>query len=110
MSYLTLHYWDPERITTASVAFLPELFTIFLWSHPLTLHGVFLDIFVYLSVMCFLTVAYRLSPFHPLARFPGPTLNKITQLREMWTTGTNAFHLVHHGLHQKYGPIVRVGG
>ena len=94
---------------TASVVVLPELLAIILFPGSLTFESPFRDILLYLCVLCGSTIIYRLSPFHPLARFPGPTLNKITQLRDLWVTGAGRFHLDHHELHRKYGPIVRVG-
>lgn len=53
--------------------------------------------------------AYRLSPWHPLARIPGPWDYKLTKLRVAYS----AWHGNHYKnvkkLHDKYGPVVRVG-
>jgi hypothetical protein len=73
-------------------------------------------------------VFYRLSPFHPLARYPGPTLAKVSKL---WFVGINRSmlgclvlmihpfkaylgwqgkqHVHYRNLHKKYGDVVRVG-
>ena len=73
-------------------------------------------------------VFYRLSPFHPLARYPGPVQAKISKLWFVSTHG-NAFgrsglilhlfkarlgwqgkqHVHYMNLHKKYGDVVRVG-
>ena len=73
-------------------------------------------------------VLYRLSPFHPLARYPGPTLAKISKLRFVSIRGSavkcstlisllsKAYlgwqgkqHVYYRDLHKKYGDVVRVG-
>ncbi|KAK7684538.1 hypothetical protein QCA50_012485 [Cerrena zonata] len=109
IGHLIFHYWEPERITIASVVLIPELLAVILLSHPLSLGNALWNVCVFLLVMGLSTVAYRLSPFHPLARFPGPTLNKITQFQAMWTNATSRQHLDRHEMHKKYGHIVRVG-
>jgi len=73
-------------------------------------------------------VFYRLSPFHPLARYPGPALAKVSNL---WFVRINKStlkcsmliihlfkarlgwqgkqHVHYRDLHKKYGDVVRVG-
>lgn len=55
------------------------------------------------------TMAYRTSPFHPLYKFPGPTLNKVTSLRLLHIAYSGRRHLIIARLHEKYGNIVRTG-
>ncbi|KJA18919.1 hypothetical protein HYPSUDRAFT_44767 [Hypholoma sublateritium FD-334 SS-4] len=74
---------------------------------------------VFLSVLagymiCFVTlfssiVLYRLSPFHPLAKYPGPALAKLSKLWGLYKTSTGKTHLLYLELHRQYGPIVRTG-
>lgn len=52
---------------------------------------------------------YRISPFHPLASFPGLLIFKITKLAGLWASYTGKQHLIMSQMHEKYGPIVRVG-
>ncbi|KAJ7748813.1 cytochrome P450 [Mycena maculata] len=56
-----------------------------------------------------LIVAYRVSPFHPLAQFPGPLLNKMTQIRLAYIVYTGKRHLEIARLHDEYGIVVRTG-
>ncbi|KIJ30225.1 hypothetical protein M422DRAFT_187409, partial [Sphaerobolus stellatus SS14] len=51
----------------------------------------------------------RLSPFHPLSSVPGPLPAKLTNLWIAWIASNGKAHLYYHGLHQKYGPVVRIG-
>ncbi|KAF9254840.1 cytochrome P450 [Marasmius fiardii PR-910] len=62
----------------------------------------------YLSLACSI-VLYRVSPFHPLAKVPGPTLAKMSKLWGLWACWTGRQHLINKELHDKYGPVVRVG-
>ncbi|RPD60593.1 high nitrogen upregulated cytochrome P450 monooxygenase 2 [Lentinus tigrinus ALCF2SS1-7] len=53
-------------------------------------------------------VAYRISPWHPLARYPGPLLHKTTNLvAGIWTaSGYRNQHI--RSLHERYGDVVRI--
>lgn len=52
---------------------------------------------------------YRVSPFHPLANVPGPLVCKLSKLWAAWIAYGGKAHLYYQKLHQKYGPIVRIG-
>lgn len=54
-------------------------------------------------------VAYRVSRFHPLAKYPGPLLCKVSQLWTVWITSRGQLHVYHKELHDRYGSIVRIG-
>ncbi|KAI0356915.1 cytochrome P450 [Trametes cingulata] len=67
----------------------------------------------YLLVLSFATtwacfIAYRLSPLHPLYKFPGPLLNHVTELPLAYTAARLRRHVYLCELHEKYGPIVRI--
>ena len=53
-------------------------------------------------------IAYRLI-FHPLAKYPGPLLGRLTDLYSVYHAWTGQRHLNLYHLHQKYGDIVRYG-
>jgi hypothetical protein len=54
-------------------------------------------------------VLYRLSPFHPLASYPGPIINRVTLLRMAYVASTGKRHLYLSKWHKKYGTHVRIG-
>lgn len=54
-------------------------------------------------------VVYRLSPFHPLAKYPGPIVCKISQLYAVLVYSGGKAHHYRKSLHDQYGPIVRIG-
>ncbi|KAJ7161485.1 cytochrome P450, partial [Mycena crocata] len=54
-------------------------------------------------------IIYRISPWHPLAHIPGPTIHKISKLWGVWVLLGGDQHRVHKALHDKYGPFLRTG-
>ncbi|CAK5273503.1 unnamed protein product [Mycena citricolor] len=74
-----------------------------LWGAVAATYGVY-----YASLLASL-LTYRLSPFHPLARYPGPLLCKVSKI---WLTALSMGgkqHIYYYDLHQKYGDVIRVG-
>lgn len=61
-------------------------------------------VFLLLSI-----IAYRLSPFHPLYQYPGPYLAKLSNFYSMYIAASGKQHLHFERMHEKYGPIVRLG-
>ncbi|KAF2207353.1 hypothetical protein CERZMDRAFT_102447 [Cercospora zeae-maydis SCOH1-5] len=53
-------------------------------------------------------IIYRIF-FHPLAKYPGPLLAKITDLYSTYHALRGDRHLDFYRIHEKYGPIVRFG-
>lgn len=56
-----------------------------------------------------LRTLYRLSPLHPLSRLSGPFLPRISSLWLVYHAWKGDECTVVHGLHARYGPIVRTG-
>ena len=94
---------------------MPLLPTYFLLSRlqpPSPLHvllTIFLTFIVFYATLVISIVLYRVSPFHPLAKFPGPRLAKISQLWAAVVTSGGKRHKRFKKLHDQYGPYVRVG-
>ena len=63
----------------------------------------------YWSGLVFFTLAYRLSPFHPLAKYPGPFLAKSSKWWAAYLSGTGDQHRCLKRLHDRYGDVVRIG-
>lgn len=61
------------------------------------------------SVILTTMVIYRVSPFHPLAKYPGPTHLKISKLCLAWITSSGKQHIYISQLHDRYGDAVRIG-
>ena len=73
------------------------------------LAGGFLTFVVYYTTLLASIAIYRVSPFHPLARYPGPLLAKIT--RWYWTLIAlrGRQHVETLRLLELYGDAIRVG-
>ncbi|KAG5730825.1 Cytochrome P450 67, partial [Termitomyces sp. T112] len=54
-------------------------------------------------------VVYRLSPFHPLAKYPGPLLCRVSKMYMAFLSLGGKQHTYYLQLHEQYGDIVRVG-
>ena len=64
----------------------------------------------YWSSLVYFTLAYRLSSFHPLAKFPGPLLAKTSKWWAAYHLGaTGDQHRYRKRLHDRYGDVVRIG-
>ncbi|ETW79538.1 cytochrome P450 monooxygenase 1 [Heterobasidion irregulare TC 32-1] len=86
---------------TLSIA-LRASFTSLLSSAAFTLSNYLLSL---ISSLCI----YRLSPFHPLARFPGPVLFKLSRIPAWILARSGVQHHYYLALHQRFGPYVRTG-
>ncbi|KAH9914219.1 cytochrome P450 [Fomitopsis serialis] len=64
---------------------------------------------LYIGCMTAITVLYRISPFHPLAAFPGPLINKVTALKLAHIVWSGKRYLIIKDLHERYGSFVRTG-
>ena len=64
---------------------------------------------IYTTTLVLTTLAYRLSPWHPLASYPGPLLAKTTSLWLTYISSTGKRYLILDALHARYGPFLRIG-
>ena len=64
---------------------------------------------VYTATLILITLAYRLSPWHPLASYPGPILARTTSLWLTYISSTGKRYLILDALHARYGPFLRIG-
>ncbi|EKM48781.1 uncharacterized protein PHACADRAFT_214663 [Phanerochaete carnosa HHB-10118-sp] len=99
---------DP-RILFVLLLLVPAATSLLLFLHYGTILGTVLAFSIYHASLIFSVVLYRTSPFHPLARYPGPFLAKVTRL--YWTRIALAGrqHIEIGRLFDKYGDAVRIG-
>jgi aspirochlorine biosynthesis cytochrome P450 monooxygenase len=55
-----------------------------------------------------LRIVYNVSPFHPLAKYPGPLLWRATRLAASWHHAHGDLYKCIAAIHTKYGPTVRI--
>lgn len=64
---------------------------------------------IHLGTLNISVILYRLSPFHPLAGYPGPLICKVTKLWTAYLVHRGDRHRYYLALYAKYGPFVRIG-
>ncbi|PSR73907.1 hypothetical protein PHLCEN_2v10265 [Hermanssonia centrifuga] len=112
-AYFVYHRYEPAGVLPA-LGFLvavPGLLSASLRGISSTILGTIVVIFpLYWSLLVLVTVAYRISPFHPLARYPGPLLCKISKGWIAYLVARyGKAHIYVQELHEKYGEVVRIG-
>ncbi len=95
----------------AALLFGPPTFIIAFVSVPRwsLLHAVLVLYPTYLATLATSVVIYRLSPFHPLGRYPGPIGCKISKLHLAAICVPGYQHKYIKALHDRYGDVVRIG-
>ena len=103
--------WEPVKLRFVSflLLFVPACLSLLLVPHLGVLGGVASCFLVYFAALSSSIVLYRISPLHPLYRYPGPLPAKITKWWHIWRVHKGKQHLYIQSLHDKYGDIVRIG-
>ncbi|OCH91406.1 cytochrome P450 [Obba rivulosa] len=87
----------------------PALLSLLLAPYFGTLETITATFFVFFTSLTTSIVLYRLSPFHPLAHYPGPLSHKVSRLAFARIASRGRPHVYIQQLHKQYGDIVRVG-
>ncbi|KAH9169509.1 high nitrogen upregulated cytochrome P450 monooxygenase 2 [Lactarius sanguifluus] len=105
VSHLCFRYLEPRSKPplVALLVVLPALLSL-----PISYHvqwpiaSLPLAFVTYGTFLVSFTLAYRISPLHPLAKYPGPIIAKSSK-------GKGDLHRQYKSLHDRYGDVVRVG-
>lgn len=73
------------------------------WMNGLLHFGLFISL-----LLCSI-VFYRISSFHPLSKYPGPAICKLSKVWVAWLSHKGKLYQYYDRLHKQYGPIVRIG-
>jgi len=65
--------------------------------------------FGYWTALGAFVLGYRLSPLHPLAKFPGPIACKVSKWWFAYKVTQGKAHVYNRELHARYGDVVRIG-
>ncbi|GLB42458.1 putative high nitrogen upregulated cytochrome P450 monooxygenase 2 [Lyophyllum shimeji] len=113
LTHLCFRKFEPKSLAWPAAILLLEPIVVYTVSPAVTRPssaGSILTVYaLFLGSLTLSIILYRISPFHPLAKYPGPLLNKITQLRSVWVQYSGFQHVVTKQLHDQYGPFVRIG-
>ncbi|KAH9035153.1 high nitrogen upregulated cytochrome P450 monooxygenase 2 [Lactarius deliciosus] len=111
-SYQCFHHLEPRSKLPLTVLLfvVPALLSVPISYHvPWPSAAVLLAFLAYGSAVTSFTLFYRLSPFHPLAKYPGPTIAKTSKLWAAYICDKGDLHRLYKSLHDRYGDVVRVG-
>ena len=61
------------------------------------------------STLIISILVYRASPWHPLAKYPGPLICKLSKYHLAFLSLRGKQYLYYSQLHKKYGDVVRIG-
>ncbi|GJE84195.1 cytochrome P450 [Phanerochaete sordida] len=108
------YYCDPRGhlvliATLSTYSILAVQDYLALGSIPHAAYHALLAVAAQMLLVTLAVVAYRLSPLHPLWKFPGPMLERITSLRMAYFANTGRRTPYVAELHEKYGTFVRIG-
>ena len=103
---------DPGRTLLTSLLLLgiPSASTyLFSTIHTPLVEAAFISFSVFYAALISSVVLYRISPFHPLAKYPGPFVCKVSMIHMAFVTVRGKRHEYIRSLFDKYGDIVRIG-
>ena len=109
------HVWFNRYEPTASAAFFSFLISFplipgtFLLPHLSLFQAFLLAYALFYASLLSSIILYRVSPFHPLAKYPGPLIGKISQLWLAWNALDGRVNLYMKRVHEEYGDVVRIG-
>ncbi|TCD68528.1 hypothetical protein EIP91_010584 [Steccherinum ochraceum] len=112
ITHLVFKRYEPLAIpVVASLLLIPPLALSFLLaSHLDLLSAVFATLAVHNGILLASIACYRLSPFHPLARYPGPILLKLSAWWMYCNARGGKRHEYVQQLHTRYkADVIRIG-
>lgn len=114
ITYRIFKRFEPDKFIPVGILLIliPSLLVpvvhIHLSNHSLPLATITTFTSYYTLILLYVAI-YRLSPFHPLAKYPGPIVNKLSKFVMSYRVTTGRQHLYIRELHRIYGDIVRTG-
>lgn len=113
LAHFIFNRWEPLKLryVVPLLTAAPAIVSIILVPQIGIIRGVAYTFGGYWVALCTSILLYRLSPFHPMARYPGPLGAKISKLYMVWVVEQKRpYYLWFQEQHRKYGDVVRIGG
>ncbi|KAJ3525055.1 hypothetical protein NM688_g8461 [Phlebia brevispora] len=103
--------WEPMRLSVVFplLVLVPGFLSTLLSPHFSRTQSICVAFLAYIGTLLTSIVLYRIGPFHPLARYPGPLPARISKLWHVWIVSRGKQHLYLQRMHEKYGDVVRMG-
>jgi hypothetical protein len=110
LAHVLSHYHPPASVLAyISVLYIPPVIVTFLAPSSSSALGFVRSLAIYLVSLGSSITVYRLSPFHPLAKYPGPLLARVSRLWATRHAASGRQNYVSHELFERYGDVVRTG-
>nr|BAL05147.1 cytochrome P450 [Phanerodontia chrysosporium] len=111
ISHVIFRQWEVMHcfVVLSLLVFIPAVLSTPLVSDFGIPCGLALGFTTYFAALLVSITLYRISPFHPIARYPGPLLAKISKIYHVSKIWSGKQHVYLQRLHEKYGDIVRIG-
>ncbi|KAI0086944.1 cytochrome P450 [Irpex rosettiformis] len=113
---LIVHYvfrrWEPSSPILVALLLLATPIPLVSLLLPHVAHWIYAitaSYSLFLSTLVLSIISYRLSPFHPLARYPGPLMCRVSKWWMVWETRGGQQHHWYKRMHEQYGDAVRTG-
>ncbi|GJE94463.1 cytochrome P450 [Phanerochaete sordida] len=110
--YLLYHrylYRAPRPVVHLVLLLLVPVALVSLFARRLSVIQQCSHVLIYWTIVAALTVLYRISPLHPLARYPGPLAAKLSKFYLANLIVKGRAHENIRALHRDYGDVVRIG-
>ncbi|KAJ7286362.1 high nitrogen upregulated cytochrome P450 monooxygenase 2 [Mycena rebaudengoi] len=108
INHLYFHWFEPKSATLPLLLLAVQpLALLVVLGVPISYTSVPVVYFSFITSLCSSIVVYRISPWHPLAEFPGPMVNKISKVWGAWVSLGGSQHRVNKQLHDIYGPFAQ---
>ncbi|KAG6907279.1 hypothetical protein DXG01_009584 [Tephrocybe rancida] len=89
---------------------IPTFLTVFVARHSASVVSATLVTFLtFWTTLSASIVIYRLFPWHPLAKYPGPLICRVSKLWLAFLSLGGKQHTYYYKLHEEYGDVVRIG-
>lgn len=100
---------EPSHLIVLLVLVPAFLSLVFFPHYASAFSAVGASLTVYFTSLLGSIIIYRLSPWHPLARYPGPVVARLTKFWFAFLSLRGKQYLYYQQLHDRYGDVVRVG-
>ncbi|TCD70749.1 hypothetical protein EIP91_001778 [Steccherinum ochraceum] len=111
LAHLIFKRYEPERPLYVALLVLaaPLVLSLLLVTHLPLISSLVVSFVTYNATLLTSILFYRVGPFHPLARYPGPLLCKVSMIYMAIHTYHGKRHEYIRQLFELYGDVVRTG-
>lgn len=109
--HLIFKRYEPHRVAVHALLLVavPAFLSLLLLDRMPVTQALSVSTLTFWTALISSVTVYRLSPWHPLAHYPGPLFLRLSKMSMAWVSRGGRRHLYTQELHRRYGDVVRVG-